>query len=342
MRFAHPEILWLLLAMPALVLASWISASRKRRALRLFAGGAETLERFTADISPHRRVAKVLLLQLALLATLLAAARPQWGKLVDEVRQAGVDVVVLMDTSLSMAAEDLAPSRLELARDEIDTLLDALTGDRVALITFAGLPSLACPLTVDHGAVRLFLDAVEPEVVQVPGTALAEAIELGILSFGDPDAEVAERSRAMVLFTDGEDHEGGVDEVLPKLKRAGVVVHAVGVGTTRGAPIPVAAEGDGAGRFKKDAEGRLVTTRLDEAVLQQLAFETGGHYYAATAGAREVDELIQTIGAMSASEFGATLRTRYRERYQIPLGIALCALIAEALLGDPRRRRVTP
>ena len=341
MRFAYPEILWLLLALPVLALASWISAGRRRRALRRFAGGPDTLQRFTASISSHRRVAKSLLLQLALVASLLAAARPQWGTLVDEVRQAGVDVVVLMDTSLSMVAEDLAPSRLELARDEIDTLLDALVGDRVALITFAGLPSLACPLTVDHGAVRLFLDAVEPEVVQVPGTALAEAIELGIEAFGNPDIETANRSRAMVLFTDGEDHEGGIEKVLLKLKKAGVVVHAIGVGTTRGAPIPLEGEVDGAGRFKKDAQGRLVTTRLDEAVLQRLALETGGHYYAATAAGREVDELIQTIGGMAASEFGATLRTRYKERYQIPLSIALCALIAEALLGDPRRRMAT-
>ncbi len=160
MRFAHPEILWLLLALPLLALVGWISAARKRRALRRFAGGSDALQRFTGGISSHRRAAKALLLQLALLASLLAAARPQWGTLVDEVRQAGVDVIVLMDTSLSMVAEDLAPSRLELARDEIDTLLDALAGNRVALITFAGLPSLACPLTIDHGAVRLFLDAV--------------------------------------------------------------------------------------------------------------------------------------------------------------------------------------
>jgi Ca-activated chloride channel family protein len=339
-RFAHPELLWLLLGLPLIALASWLSANRKRRALRRFAGGAEMLARFTEGINPHRRVAKTLLLQIALLATLLAVARPQWGRLVDEVKQAGVDVVILMDTSLSMAAEDLAPSRLELARDEIDTLLDSLVGDRVALITFAGLPSLACPLTVDHGAVRLFLDAVEPEVVQVPGTALAEAIELGILAFGDPDLAGSDRSRAMVLFTDGEDHEGGIDEALPKLKQAGVVVHSIGVGTTRGGPIPVNADADGTGRFKKDSEGRLVTTRLDETILQQLALDTGGHYYAATVGAREIDELIQTIGGMAASEFGATLRTRYRERYQIPLGIALFALFVEAVLSDPRRGRV--
>ena len=145
----------------------------------------------------------------------------------------------------------------------------------------------------------------------------------------------------MVLFTDGEDHEGGIDRVLPKLEKAGVIMHAIGVGTTRGAPIPIEGEADGVGRFKKDAHGRLVTTRLDEAVLQRLALETGGHYYAATASAREVDELIQTIGGMAALEFGATLRTRYKERYQIPLSIALFALIAEGLLGDPRRRRAT-
>lgn len=338
MRFANPEVLWLLLAFPALVLAAWVSAARKRRALRLFAGGRDSLVRFSGDISAHRRAAKMLLLQIALLTSLLAAARPQWGTLVDEVRHAGVDVVVLLDTSLSMAAEDLAPNRLDLARDQIDTLLDSLAGDRVALITFAGLPSLACPLTVDHGAVRLFLDAVEPEVVQVPGTALAEAIELGIAVFGEPEAQSVARSRALVLFTDGEDHEGGLDEVLAKLKNVGVVVHAIGVGTARGAPIPVEKESQAAGRFKKDADGRLVTTRLDETVLQRLALETGGHYYAATAAGREVDELIRTIGDMATSEFGASLRTRYRERYQIPLTIALCTLLAEALLADRRRR----
>jgi len=337
MRFARPELLWLLLALPLIAGAGWYSAARKRRALVRFAGGVEALGRFTGEISGHRRAVKTLLLQVALLASLLAAARPQWGTLVDEVHHAGVDVVVLLDTSLSMAAEDLAPSRLELARDEIGTLLDSLTGNRVALITFAGVPTLACPLTVDHGAVKLFLDAVEPEVVQVPGTALAEAVLLGIDVFGDPDEFGVDRSRALVLFTDGEDHEGGIDDVLPQLSKAGVVVHAVGVGTTRGAPIPVEPGAQGIGAYKKDADDRLVTTRLDEAVLQQLAFETGGHYYGATVGAREVDDLIRTIGEMNKSEFGASLRTRYRERYQIPLTIALLALFAETLLGDRRR-----
>jgi len=341
MRFANPDVLWLLLALPMLALIGWAAAARKRRALRRFAGGIEGLRRLGSDISRHRRLAKALLLQIALLSVLLAAARPQWGTLVDEVQHAGVDVVVLLDTSLSMAAEDLAPNRLDLARNEIDTLLDSLAGDRVALITFAGLPSLACPLTVDHGAVRLFLDAVEPEVVQVPGTALAEAVRLGIDVFGDIDAQAAARSRALVLFTDGEDHEGGLDELLPELKKAGVIVHAIGVGTVRGAPIPVAKESQGAGRFKKDPEGRLVTTRLDEAVLQGLALDTGGHYYAATAAGREVEELIRTIGDMAASEFGASLRTRYRERYQIPLGIALLTLIFDAVLADRRRLGTT-
>lgn len=339
MRFAQPQVLWLLLALPAIALAGWLTAARKRRALLRFSGGATALPRFTGEISAHRRVVKLLLMQVALLTILLAAARPQWGTLVDEVHYAGVDVVILMDTSLSMAAKDLAPNRLELARDEIDTMLDALTGNRVALITFAGVPTLACPLTVDHGAVKLFLDAVEPEVVQVPGTALAEAILMGIDAFGDREDPGVSRSRALVLFSDGEDHEGGIDEVLPQLDKAGIIVHAIGVGTTRGAPIPVEPGADGIGAYKKDAEGRLVTTRLDETVLQQLALETGGHYYGASVGAREVEDLIRTISEMSTSDFGATLRTRYRERYQIPLLIGFSVLLAETLLGDRRRNK---
>ncbi len=338
MRFAHPELLWLLLALPLIALAGWIAATRKRRALRRFAGGEEMLARFTAGINPHRRLAKALLLQVALLATLLAVARPQWGRLVDEVKQAGVDVVILMDTSLSMAAEDLAPSRLELARDEIDTLLDSLTGDRVALITFAGLPSLACPLTVDHGAVRLFLDAVEPEVVQVPGTALAEAIELGILAFGDPDLAGADRSRAMVLFTDGEDHEGGIDEALPKLTRAGVVVHAIGVGTTRGGPIPVNGEAAGIGRFKKDADDRLVTTRLDEAVLQQLAFETGGFYVRSAPGDFGLERVYQQgIAELQREERESRMAKIWQERFPWFVGAALLFLLIEATVRPVKK-----
>jgi len=341
MRFLHPELLIWLLSIPLLGLIAWYAAIRRRRALKRFSGGAAWVSRFDDQVSLHRRLAKGLLWLIAMVAVIVAFARPQWGIHTEEVQQSGVDVVVVLDTSLSMAAEDLSPSRLEVGLNGIREMLDDLGGDRVALVTFAGQPALACPLTVDHGAVRLFLDVVEPEVMQIPGTALADALRLGVsaLVSSEEDPLAADRSRALVLITDGEDHEGELDSIVPLLKEQGVIVHAIGVGTTRGAPIPLFAEDGTQSGFKKDREGRIVTTRLEESTLQSLALETGGHYYVATSAAREIGELTKSLGEMAASEFGAALRTRYRERFQWPLGFAIVALTIQMLIGDRRRSR---
>jgi Ca-activated chloride channel family protein len=335
MRFVHPEYLWLVLALPLLSFAGYLSLTRRRRALRRFAGGQEFAARLTGDVSSNRRAVKMLLLYGALVALIIAAARPQWGTRVEEVRRGGADLVVLLDTSLSMAAQDAAPSRLGQARHAIDSLLRKIEGDRVALITFAGRATLSCPLTLDHAAVRLFLETVDAEATSIPGTALREALELAVGAFGDEEAGDPERSRAILLFSDGEDHEGGIDEALDALADAGIAVHAIGTGSTRGAPIPLRDESG----YKKDREGKVVTTRLDEGVLEQLALDSGGRYYRATATESEVDEIAKALSQLDEREFGAVLRSRWEERFQFPLALALLALIAETLLGDRRRSR---
>lgn len=342
MRFVHPELLWLILALPALALGAWRSAARRLRRLQAFAGGAAHAERFRGEVSVHLRAAKHLLLQLALLLLILTAARPQWGTSLEPVSRKGVDVAIVLDSSLSMAAEDVAPSRLGYARHAIDSLLRRLAGDRVALVTFSGQATLACPLTPDQTAVRLFLDAVEAESVQVPGTALAEALRLGVRALGPADPMEEQRGRALVLFSDGEDHEGGVEEVARELERAGVTLYAVGVGTSRGAPIPLRDRSGVLGGYKKDREDRVVTTRLEESNLELLALETGGRYYRGTATEVEVDEIAKGLTAMDAREFGSVLRARYEERFQLPLLLALLALAAETVLGDRRRRAAAP
>jgi len=338
MRFLHPQYLWLLTAAPLLALVLVWSTRWRRQAMRRFAGGHEFIGRFDRDVSLHLRATKLILFCLALFAGVIAAARPQWGTRLEQVSRAGADVVFVLDTSLSMAAADAAPSRLGQARHEIDSLLQRLTGDRVALVTFAGYATLACPLTVDHAAVRLFLDAVDVESVPVPGTALAEALRTAVRAFGEEPPH-SDRGRALLLFSDGEDHEGGVDEVLTELERAGVTVYAVGCGTTRGSPIPVTGPSGASSGYKKDGEGKVVTTRLDEAFLQQLALDSGGRYYRATATETEVDEIVDALKALDRTETGSLLRSRWAERFQFPLGLALVALLAETLLGDRRRNR---
>jgi len=334
MRFVSPELLWLWLTLPLLAALAWWSVGRRRATLSRFAAGNDFTRRFSGEVSPHRRAVKSILLLGALAALIAAAARPQWGTRLEPINRAGIDVVVVLDHSLSMAAEDLGPSRLDLARESIDVLLSRLAGNRIGLVTFAGQPSLACPLTLDHAAVRLFLDAVEVETAQVPGTALGDALRLAVGAFSGETQHDAERGRAVLLFTDGEDHEGKVDEVFEELQAEGIAVYAVGVGTSRGGPIPLKSDDGGVMGYKKDREDKVVTTRLDEALLEQLALSTRGRYHRATAAGGEIDPIVEALTAMDAREFGSVLRTRYEERFQIPLALALVLLLADTVLGD--------
>jgi Ca-activated chloride channel family protein len=332
MRFADPQLLWLLLAVPLLALAMVLAARSRRRALRRFAGGGAQVAHFTTEVSAHRRAVRALLWLLAASATIVAAARPQWGTRLEEITRAGVDVVLVLDTSLSMSAEDVPPSRIDQARQAAAGLIDRLSGNRVSLVTFAGHATLLCPLTLDHAGARLFLDTVDVESVSVGGTALAESLELArqvLVSDGN-----VTRGRAVVLYSDGEDHEGELDAAIDGLRSAGIAVYAVGCGSARGAPIPLPGR---QARFKKDREGRVVTTRLDEGILERLALDTAGRYYRATPSQVEVDEIAQGLVGMDAEEFGTVMRVRYEERYQLPLGVALAALIAETMIRDRRR-----
>lgn len=331
MRFAEPLVLWWLVSVPVLAGLALVAAWRRRRALAVFSGSELNAARFRADVSVHKRAVKSIALLVAATAGIVAAARPQWGHGTETIARKGIDLAIVLDTSKSMAAADVAPFRLARGVRAASSLLDHLQGDRVALVTFAGKPAVACPLTLDHEAVRLFLDAVDVESVSVPGTALSLAVAEGVRALGPAvSGGTTAKGRALVVISDGEDHEGGVDDAVSALKRAGVVVYAVGCGTDQGAPIPEGASG----AYKKDSQGRLVTTRLDEKPLRSLAIETGGKYFRATAAEGEVEEIAKALSAMDASGSGTVLKTRWVERFQIPLAVALFALVLETLLTD--------
>jgi Ca-activated chloride channel family protein len=337
MRFGAPEWLWMLSLIPLAALAGWWVHTRKRKALRRFAGGQAHVDRFTGEVSPHRRAIKLLVLYLGVVAFPIALARPQWGTSMEPITRRGSDIVIVLDASLSMSAEDLAPSRLGQAKHAIGSLLDRLPGDRVALGTFAGRAHLSCPLTVDHGAIGLFLESIDVEAVPVPGTALSGALKAGLDALRIEGEAVDDRGRAIVLFSDGEDHEGELDPVLAEFASNGVAVYTVGCGTNRGAPIPLRDPAGMLTGYKKDREGKVVTTRLSEDVLEHVALETDGRYYRATTSEVEVEEIGQSLASLSQGELGSELRTRYEERFQIPLILGWLALVAETILGDRRR-----
>ncbi len=337
MRFGEAWVLFLLLLVPLGGGAAIFFAARRRVMLAKFAGGTAHASRFLDQVSPHRRAIRVLLLLVAASAGIVAAARPQWGTRLEPVTRKGVDVVIAIDTSLSMAAQDAPPDRLRQAKHAADALLKRLGGNRVGLVTFAGKATLACPLTLDSEAVRLFLDSVEVGAVSARGTAVAEAAEVAVRAFGaGPPSSKEVRGKALVLFSDGEDHEGGIDESARLLEKSGVRVFAVGCGTRRGAPVPEGGESAGPSSYKKDREGRLVTSRLNDETLGKLTLATGGRYFDAAPSEGEVEDIAKDIAGMDASEFGTVMRARYEERFQIPLSLALLALIAATAVSDRR------
>ena len=332
-RFGAESLLYAYLLLPGLAALEWWAAARRRRALDRF-GERGRIDRLTS-VASRRRIGRAVLrlAAVALLAT--ALARPQFGDRVETVRRAGQDVVVALDLSASMEAGDVAPSRLAAARLAVGRLIERFDGDRIGLVAFAGAAFVQSPLTLDYAAATLFLNAMEPDLVPVPGTDLGRAIEVALDGFGDP----GERSRQIVVITDGEDHEGALDAAVERAVDEGVRIHAVGMGSTAGVPIPGFDENGAPNGFLRDAEGSVVTTRLDDVTLQRVADRTGGAYYHAAAGSGAAfDRLVDELTGGEGEEIESREVTRYEEQYQIFLGLALVLLVAEALL--PERRRV--
>ncbi len=331
-RFGAESLLYAYLLLPGLAALEWWAAARRRRALDRF-GERGRIDRLTS-VASRRRIGRAVLrlAAVALLAT--ALARPQFGDRVETVRRAGQDVVVALDLSASMEAGDVAPSRLAAARLAVGRLIERFDGDRIGLVAFAGEAFVQSPLTLDYAAATLFLNAMEPDLVPVPGTDLGRAIEVALDGFGDP----GERSRQIVVITDGEDHEGALDAAVERAVDEGVRIHAVGMGSTAGVPIPGFDENGAPNGFLRDAEGSVVTTRLDDVTLQRVADRTGGAYYHAAAGSGAAfDRLVAELTGGEGEEIESREVTRYEEQYQIFLGLALVLLVAEALLPERRR-----
>ena len=322
--------LWALVPLAALLV---LLVRRRERRLRLLLDGAAA-----AQLAPERRaslprLAAVLRLAACALA-LVALARPQWGISWQEERRRGLDILVLLDTSRSMLATDLKPNRMQRAKWGLSDLLQRLGGDRIGLVAFAGSSFLACPLTTDYAAFSMVLDDIRPGTIPRGGTAIAQALETAVESFEPGGAA----DRVIILVTDGEDHEGGIERALAALARRKIRVFAVGVGSAAGDFIP-AADGEG-GAFLRDRSGAVVRSALREEMLKRIAAATGG--IAITAATGDIGwERIFDVGfaGLKREERGARLAKVYVERFPWFLGAALLLLSVEALLGERRRLR---
>ncbi len=332
MRFANPEYLHLLWAVPALaVLLAWSLHNRSRRLERLVSRALAPA--LTEDFSRGKAALRAALLLGFFVFGVLAAARPQWGMRAEIVRRKGVDIFLALDTSYSMNAEDVVPSRLAKARNTIRSLIGRMRGDRVGLISFAGSALVLCPLTLDYGAALLFLEVADTDNVPEPGTSLAAAI----LAANDSFISGERKFKVLVIVTDGEDLLGQLDEAIARAREAGIIIYTIGVGTPEGRPIPVRdAKGDIV-EFKRDAAGQVVLSSLDERSLARIAAQTGGRYFRATASEGELDEIYGEIAQLEKKEFESRLVQNLEDRYQYPLGPALLLLIAHAWIGERSR-----
>lgn len=337
MRFGEPQWLWLMAVIPLLGLLLAVAHARRRQDLARWCG-AGLWGRLVPDAGGHLRVWKALLVLAAVASLAVMAARPQLGSRTLAVKRTGVDVIVALDLSESMLAEDLAPNRLVRARQGVHSLIDRLRGDRIGLVAFAGEAFVQCPLTLDYAAARMFLRFMDTDLVAVPGTSLAQAIRTSVRGF-DPTER---KHKALVLITDGEDHEGNLMEAAREAREAGVRIFAVGIGSAKGEPIPVRNPGGVIIDHKRDARGEVVLTRLDDASLRRIAAETGGRYLDGSAGGLALDQLYAEISGMEGKELKGAISIQHEDRFGYFAAAALLLLTLDALLGERRRSGPRP
>ncbi len=335
-RFADSEFLYLLYLLPLAIAAYWYLSKKQNILLKKFADSKLHLVLFPLRslFKSHIKFA-INLLALALL--ILAVSKPQIGTKIEDVKQIGIDVYILLDVSKSMAAEDIKPSRIEKAKYEISKLIQRLEGDRIGLVVFAAQAFIQFPLTSDYAAANLFLNAVDLNSVPQQGTNIGAALEMALKSFRYDDGT----KKAIVLITDGEDHEGNIDFALEEAKSKDVAVYSIGLGSPAGTPIPEYNSSGVQVGFKKDNQGTIVLTKLDEATLKSIAEKANGKYYRGSNTEDELELIYNDLGKIQESEYGSKRITEYEDRFVYFLFPAILLLIGEFLMTSNKTRWIT-
>ena len=335
MQFGNLNILIFLWLIPLLGLFFFWSFRKKDFLLATFCPERSLLPRLLRSVSRRKQTAKAALIIVGVGLAIIALFRPQWGFEWEEVKRKGVEIVVAVDVSQSMLARDVDPNRLERAKREVTDLVRMLQGDKIGLVAFAGSSFIECPLTLDYGALSIFLDALSPDLIPVPGTAVAEALRTSLVAF----TKDTNTSKAVILITDGEDHEGNILPVVDEARKEEVKIFAIGIGSAEGAPIPLAGPSGG---FKKDSEGRLVLSRLDQGTLEKIAVTTGGRYVHSVTGEMDLNAIYRDgiRHEMAARELGSTRTKKWKERFQWPLLAAILCLVVEGLLKGTRKEEI--
>lgn len=322
-RFEEPTYLYLLLLLPLLVAFYLYSNYRKRKAVRLF-GDPALLATLMPEVSKYRPDIKfaIMLVAIGLFAVLLA--RPQFGSKLETVKRQGIEVIIALDISNSMLAQDVQPSRLAKAKRIVSQLVDKMQNDKVGMIVFAGDAFTQLPITSDYISAKMFLETIDPSLISKQGTALGAAIDLATRSF-TPNEGVG---RTVILITDGENHEGGVDEAIKRATEKGIQVNVLGVGSPEGSPIPSEGEND----YRRDREGNIIVTRLNEQMCQQIAQGGKGIYVRVDNTNNAQRAISKEINKLAKADVETQVYTDFNEQFQAVAWIILILLLGEMLI----------
>jgi len=332
-RFANPDYLYLLLLLPVAVLLFIIELIRKNKALNRL-GDKKLIGKLVPELSRVRTLIKFSLQVIVILSVIIMLARPQFGSKIEDIKKQGVEVIIALDVSNSMLAEDIQPDRLTRAKQAIYRLVDDLDNDKIGLIVFAGDAYTQIPVTTDYVSAKMFLSTINPNMVPKQGTAIGAAINLGVRSFSPGEG----KSKAMIIITDGENHEDNPISAAEEASKAGIVIHTIGIGSTEGVPIQVSINGKK--DYLKDAEGNTVITKLDEDILKKIAIAANGNYVRASNSNIGLDEIFSEIKKMKKQDLESSVYTEYNDQFQIFAVIAIFLLLADFLIMERKNRKL--
>ena len=346
MIFEHIRILWFLGIIPVMVLVFILRQRHKKKVLAEFANAA-MMPRLQPDTSWRRPIIKLTLLSLGIGFLIVALANPQIGSSIAEGEQSGIDMAVCIDVSNSMLAQDLKPSRMARSKQVVQNLMSQLGGDRVALVVFAGHAFIEMPLTNDYSATKMFLDQINTDLINEQGTAIGDAIEKGMASLGygadgsdDEPLWEPNKSRAIVIISDGENHEDDAVDAAKNAADQGIMVCTIGIGSTSGSQIPVLDRNGKVIDWRKDSEGNIVTTHLNEDMMRDIAKAGKGIYTNAANGNAAVNDIVKQLSKLDSQKFGASQFSSYNSQYQYPLAAGLLLLFAEVFIFERRNPRI--
>ena len=332
-RFAHIEMLWLLLLIPAFTAAYIAIVRRKQRQLRQF-GDPELLAELMPNVSRTRPAIKFALLMVALALLVVAAARPQYGQKEKTVKRQGIEVMFALDISNSMLAEDVAPNRLNRAKQMLSKLIDQMVDDKVGLIIFAGEAYTQLPITCDYVSAKMFLNTISPDLIRLQGTAIGDAIMTSIRSFGSDESDA---SRAIILITDGENHEDDAIAAAKAANEKGIKIFVVGIGKPDGSPIPI----PGTNNFRKDRAGNVVVSKLNEDMCREIAQAGQGMYVRCDNTNTATRALQKELNTLATSEFETKVYADYNEQYQGFVLLAFLILVIDFFIFNRKNKTLS-